>query len=772
MATQPDIFLPSQRDPLFAGRESILQNLSEMLCDHQRVVLHGAAGQGKTACALEYAYRFSHNYRWIFWLNAASSATLLADLSALCLQLAIPVAPAEQNLASMNQKLQDWLANHQGYLFILDNVAGINQVSLPEQSNGHTLLLTRAPTSDPLLAHLALDKLSEQDGALLILRQTGQISASDALEQTDEQLRACATTLARELNGLPLAIKLGSAYIQATNNTIQEYITTYREYAERLRQLHASKDSDTDAIAITCSLPAIRLQQTQPIAAELLWICTVLTPEAIPQMLFSEGTTELGPALQEVAQNSTSSLDEALAHLSSFGLVTAQAAPTMLNMSPTVQETLFGAQSLDKRRKLGELVLRAFSHLLPSLEHATPGERMRQAVHILHLAICSSEWTIAYEPVAAVFCWAASLFWEYELIQEAEITLRKALTIWERTLDLTHPTLGITRQNLAILNASLQRYTEAEALLHSAILARSQVSGATHPDVILSLINLADIYVEQDKTPEALACYQEALKLGEPALGKEHTLLVTAAYKLATLYTKQENFEQAEKYYQQVLSFGEKTSDAGDKRMQECLEQMAMISLQQNKFAEAEERFQQLLSIKESSLGNEHPDIIDFLQKIVLAELVQEKWEQAEETYKRLLALSMHMYGEEHAETLQYQEQLAVVSLQQGHFEQAEALLQHVLEIREKNLGPQHPDVAASLAKLANIYLAQKRAEAAATLLQRALTICLRQAPPDLFVVSSILANLATAMEEQGLHEQALALSRSAHTLHDQITES
>ncbi|HEY4385329.1 MAG TPA: tetratricopeptide repeat protein, partial [Ktedonobacteraceae bacterium] len=718
--------------------------------------------------ALAYARRFSQEYEWIFKMNVASSEIWLADSLELVERLGLPIAVGEQNLTNVNQELQHWFANHQNYLLIMENVSDLTLLSVPEQITGHILFLMRKAISDSSIPHIELEKLDAQEGALLLLHQTEQLPDDAQLEQADEVSRSAAVALAEEMDGGPLVLHLGSAYIRAIGSSLQEYLATYREYAARLVQLKASRDRATDALAITCSLPTLYLQKTQQVATELLWICTVLAPTEIPRELFILGASELTPALREI-EHTPALLDEALALLSSLGLL---ATNGILGLRSIVQETLCQAQPQERRGSLAAQTLQAFARLLPSLKQAAPAERMRGVAHILTLAALSSDWLIFHEPVAEVLDWAAALLWEQGLIQGAEMLLRKALRIRERTLGIEHATIGIMQRNLATMNALLKNYVEAETLLKSALIARSRELGATHPDVIACLLDLADIYREQGKTREMQACYEEALKIGELAPGRKHSLLITAAHKLASSYVEEERFEDAEVYYQRILPVYEATLGMEDKVTQACLEQMAMVYLQQEKVVEAGEIFQQLLAVKERTLGAEHPDSITIRQKIALLAVAQEKWELAEEMYQHMLAC----YEEDRAadpdqtEIVQCLELLATVYLQQNKFAEAETVLQRVLKTREQTLGSNHPEVATSLIKLAELFLSHERPESAAPLLQRALSICIQSQVPDPLSLSIIFDDLALVSAERGLSEEAASLLETARSLRPVIS--
>ncbi len=705
---------------MFVGREAFLQELHRLLQSRRRVALSAPPGMGKTAVALEYARRFSHMYERIFHLSMTSVAGWLAECLELAEHLALDIPSGQPYLDGFNQALQDWLIHHPRALLIIDG-AGRVALSPPlEQPAGHVLFLTRQPVDDQALAHLSLSSLDPEEGAWLLLHQGGQVSSDVTSEQLDAETAATARTLADELAGLPLALHLASANMRVSGRSVQEFLALYRQYTERLALLKAAKDKATDALAITCSLPARRLRRTHQLAAELLSLCAVLAPCAIPRALFLQGAEELTPALRELAHN-PALLDEASDQLSALGLLVAETDTESESflLQATVQETLRQALPEETRNELIAHTLRAFAHLLAALEQSTPAARLRAAAHILHLATCSTDWIIPHAAVAQVFERAASWLGEYGLLREAELLLHKTLLIQERVLGTGHELIGATMRNLGLLNALLKNYPEAERLLQSAMLTRSRTPGPPHPDVIACLLDLAGIYAEQGKSLEERACYQEALKIGEPALGQEHPLLISAARKLADLASAEGNFAEAEEYYRRVLNVYEATPGIENSQTQEYLERLGDILLEQEKYAEAEESLRSLLRVYENTLGLEDQRTQKSLELVALVCSQQEKYKEGEALLQRLLAVKERTLGIEHPETRLLLQKIADYAIAQGELSRAEQIYQRLCKLFETRPDLEQSEVRPYLERLVFIYLQQGKSAEAEQALQR-----------------------------------------------------
>jgi hypothetical protein len=202
----------------FTGRDAELAQLRQLLGDQtaggaQIVVVHGLAGVGKSALALEVAWRLEDRFpdgQLYLELHGASAGLTPLDpgdaLGRLLRSLGVDGAaiPAEPEEASA--RYRSLLAERQ-VLVVLDNAASAAQVQpLLPSSTGCAALVTSRNLLPDLDAHaLHLDVMAPQDATLLLGRIAGPQRAGDP----------AAASIAELCGYLPLALRIAGARLAA-----------------------------------------------------------------------------------------------------------------------------------------------------------------------------------------------------------------------------------------------------------------------------------------------------------------------------------------------------------------------------------------------------------------------------------------------------------------------------------------------------------------------------------------------------------------------------
>ena len=220
----PQFYGVPARTPFFVGREYDLRLLQDSLQEAGNQVVAplattGLGGIGKTELAAEYCYRYRANYKFIWWISAASRQSLVDGL--ILLAEAAGVAHREMDPDLAISRLYDYLdAWEDPWLLVFDNAdePAYTNGLIPTSLAGQVLITSRISGWEARGVNcFPLESLS-QDESLRLLELT-----SGSAEKTDE-----AMSLSDDLGGLPLAIRQAGAFLRGTGWTFAQYADLLR----------------------------------------------------------------------------------------------------------------------------------------------------------------------------------------------------------------------------------------------------------------------------------------------------------------------------------------------------------------------------------------------------------------------------------------------------------------------------------------------------------------------------------------------------------------
>ncbi len=727
-AYSPYWHIPFPRNPFFTGREEILEELHRQLSVDQTgaltqsSALHGLGGVGKTQIALEYAYRYALEYSAVFWMAAETAESCISSLLYIAETLQLP-GREDRNQQRVIAMVQHWLSTHTQWLLICDNVEDLDllQDFLPTVRAGAMLLTTRCQALGVLTQGLNLSPMESEEGLLFLLRRAKVVALeaeSPHVQQHTIQTHPTlltAATLVKVLGGLPLALDQAGAYIEETGCSIENYLSLYQQQPTPLldRRGHSGKDHSL-SVTGTFRLSLERIEQEHNGAADILRVCALLHADAIPEEVFVEGATQLGPSLATLVSD-PAQFNAALAVLRTFSLVDRQAETHLLSLHRLVQAVLQDSLAETERHTWMARVLGAINHLFP-VDDEQPDYWQRCARLLPHAQVCLSWREQGEENVPrriALLNHVAAFVLRRSRLAEAESLYQQAYSEAEH-MPRSEPMLfAETLDGLADLRVVLARYEEAEPLYQRAWHLRERAGRGDHPQVATSLSGLASLYWRQGKYGAAEAHYQRSLAIRKRAFGADHPQVASSLSELAIIYRTQGKYEQAESLYYQALHIREQAFGRADPHVALSLHHLAVLYLEQARYEEAKPLFFSAIHIWEAVLGPEDLDLAFALTGLAKLLSYQNSYEEAEALFLRALRIREPLLGSEHPQVALVHHGLANLYLKQGRDEWAEHHYHQAILIQEKHLDQQHTDTAETLHDLALLRQSQgKRGEA------------------------------------------------------------
>jgi tetratricopeptide (TPR) repeat protein len=671
-ALSPSFLVPFLRNPFFTGREEILEALQTHLgTDHvvaltQSYALHGLGGIGKTQIALEYAYRHALEYSAVFWIEAETGETVVSSL----LRIAELLQLSERQEANQQRvvvAVQRWLSGHSGWLLIWDNVEDLSLLDrfLPSARSGAILITTRCQTLGTLARGLDLLPMEHEEGILFLLRRA-KVLEPDATREQVRQLAlqmppqyAAASELVMAMGGLPLALDQAGAYLEATHCGLPAYLELFRTRCTVLLEQRGEGSRDHPAsVSTTFTLAIAQTAQRHPAVQDLLRVCALLQPDAIPEELFCQGGEHLGAALESVCRDPLD-WDRVVAIACAYSLLSRQPGEQTLSLHRLVQAVLLDTMTEAEREQWTGRAMSALDLLFPDVRPATGYAIWKQCERLqLHALLC---------------------------LQQAE-ALEESLTF------------ASLAYKMAQYLRTRGRYTEAEPLYQRALHVREQAYGPDHSQVAPSLNDLAILYWCLGKYEQAEPLYRRALRIWGQSLGPNHPQVGALLNNLGFLYRDQGKYVEAEPHYLRALQIWEQSLGPDHPDVAHPLVNLAILYRDQGRYAEAEPLALQALSIREQSLGPDHPLVASALNTLAFLYRDQGRYAEAEPLALRALSIRERYLGLHHPETAQTLHDLAILRQQQGQMDEAIFLAERALSIRSQPLGKAHPKTVATQA--------------------------------------------------------------------------
>ncbi|KFY48968.1 hypothetical protein V495_00865, partial [Pseudogymnoascus sp. VKM F-4514 (FW-929)] len=346
----PRSTVPFDRDTNFVGRKDALAALELRFCQsnsHNRIVLVGLGGVGKSQIAIEYSYRLrvKDPQIWVFWVYASTAERFEQAYRSIATELELP--GADDPKTDVFGLVSRWLSNVDNgrWLLILDNADDIDMFRQKSQKGNDTAFPLSSYIPQPITGSVLLTTRDKGAASWLSTGYTSVIPV-DLMEpeEADQLLRinipeglstsSDRVELVKELDYLPLAITQAAAYIgaKAIRMSVSKYLMLYRQNEQSQSRLLGKEYGDLrrapgvrNSVFQTWQISFDQIKQNNPQAAELLSLMAMFDRQGIPEFLLC------------IKYPNPLDLEEALGSLDEFSLITIENGGKTFEMHRLVQ---------------------------------------------------------------------------------------------------------------------------------------------------------------------------------------------------------------------------------------------------------------------------------------------------------------------------------------------------------------------------------------------------------------------------------------------------
>jgi tetratricopeptide (TPR) repeat protein len=732
----------------FTGREAEIDAIANFVREGTPVAIHGLGGIGKTRLVAEYSFRASAEYDLVWWVRADNEVVLTTDLAQLA-QILELVPTGTRDVDEALSSVYAWLAAHDRWLLVFDNVEDPGQISnhVLSRKGGAVLITSRFGGGWQGVAHpLALGVWSRKESlAFLEARAFGSGRGGDPAQQ--EQL-------AERLGDLPLALEQAAAYIAATQITVSDYLQRLAAYSPRL--LGEGKPVDyRETVATTWALSFNEVAQDPP-AELVLLVSAFCGPDRIPRWLF-DSSSALGELVPDMADALT--VDGAIARLMTFSLIDAE--PGWLTMHRLVQEVarddLERTQAVSYYSLTEQLLLRSF----PGESRNAEGILRARALvpHVIAAAAHSSELDLETDATAALLTSAgAFLCWQLELVAAAEL-LESARRIQAAVSGDARLSVAIHIELARVLSEQGDFDSAGREARHAIELFSKQIKKP--PSALPMLISeLSLVQRRAGRLPEAAATAREALRLAERLGQDDPPVLISPLVSLANAL---EDREEALKHLRRALAIAEASATADEHTVAVIWSNMANRrggagDIQQG-VVDAEES----LAAAETAYGPDHPRIADMLINAANVFRDSGRLEDAREAARRAVHIEEKAHADDRRRALSLMT-LAQIEQRLGEHDAANTTIDRAYEAATTTAGASAVAVQV-LSVRGDIRREADDVDGADADLTQALEQALATPGVDHHTLGMTCTRLGSVRRMQGLPSEAVELHQQATAL-------
>jgi tetratricopeptide (TPR) repeat protein len=685
------------RNKNFTGRDEILEQLHARASSSVTVVLqeHGAenplpravqglGGVGKTAIAIEYAYRYRSEYDIVWWIPADQLASVRASLANLATRLELDVPPAGidgpigavLNALRLGEPYRRWL-------LIFDNADQPEEIKrLIPDGPGDVLITSRNHRWLGVVDTVPMNVFSREESVEFLLKRVPK-----GLSEPD------AWRLADKLGDLPLALEQAGAMLSETGMLVDVYLQLLDEQVTKIMAEGKSPDYPWSMTA-AWKLSVSALRDRLPQALELLRCFAFFGPEPIPRSAVRRGAQPTGTAVSDVISNPIL-MATAIRELGRYALVTLDGNTVSVHrlIQALLRDELTAEQAADYRHE-AQLILAAAA---PS-NADDPRTWSRFAELLPHVNSQSTDLPASREPAVRELALAAMRYLYQSGDYESGLELaNRFIKAW---------TLASGAENADVLRAQrhrgnilrlLGRYRESYQVTEEAFASCRATLGESDPTTLSLRTSFGADLRARGRFADALALDEESRGLLETAYGPADPRTLRLLSSLALDSGLNSDYGKAQQLYREAFQgMSPATAEATAADVLGAWNGLSWTLRLQCGYQEAYDVIQDAVDYGRDAEGM-GPDHLATLRSVIAYTVVcrwlPEKRLDGLEVSKATLDLMTRRFGANHPDTLAMAISMSNLlrTISESHYAEALELAQSTMALYPRVYGENHP---------------------------------------------------------------------------------
>jgi tetratricopeptide (TPR) repeat protein len=698
----------------FTGRGKVLENITNSLEKYGTSSLADTHGVGKSSIVNEFAHLNQANYKHILFIRATKGEfdiSVSKILQSLKIDLPDDAKPEQRMFF-----LQQWLAENQDWLLLVDNVEDVafTQSCNFNKPTGKVIYTANDSQIYKIGTKIELPRMSDEN-AMLLLYKHWQDSPDAKLEDILENYQQTLKDIAQKFGNHPFSMAFVGSYLTEEQENLDEFLETYQSKQVNLLKNYSFLSNYQHKEVATAFL--LRFEQISTpkddserekflavAVIEYLKLSAFIGTDNIPEELLQESLALLYPEQHKFTLNKEF-IRDIYKRFKPTSIFRRDSDKKTLTTHRIIQEVIY-PQAIRNRKLLVDaialIIVKNWTFVDFENKRFNFANKEMVDIYLPHISIFlkslekkspnpNNKLKQESIPVGYVCNLYAQYLKEFGEYPEAAKYFKIFNRICEKYKDDDPNLLAVSYGSLARVYCEMGEYKDSEFFYQKALAIFLEIYDENHLNIAATYNNLGLLYRVQGRYKETENLYFKSLTISEKINGEFHIVTAQSYNNLAELYRIQKKHNQAEPLYRKSLKIREKLLGKNDVYTAESYNNLGLLYQQQAKYKEAEPLMIKAISIWENFLGINHPDTATAYNNLAMIYDAQNNYKEAEPLYKKCLKIRKKMLGENHPETGTSYNNLGVLYFRCKRFSEARYWLEKALSIYKQVLGESHP---------------------------------------------------------------------------------